>query len=104
MIAAQDLLVGARLVVEAFGMGEADDREEVPIACLIGGEQDKVVIFRPAIGLPLTPVTRGDVDLTADDRLNPPPFRLAVELDRPGHPSVISKGKGIHPARCRAIE
>ena len=85
-------------------MGKADDREEVLVACLIGGEQDKVVIFRPLMNLPLAPITRGDVDLTADDRLDPPPFRLAVELDRPGHPPVISKGKGIHPARYRTIE
>src|SRR3990172_10987355 len=41
--------------------------------------------------------TGGHIDLGPEDRLDPRPVRLLVEIDRPDHPSVVGERHGWHP-------
>ncbi len=66
----EQLLVDARLVVEALGVAGRDELDQVVVALVGLGEQDQVVrrLARRAALRP--PIARRDVDLAAEDRID----------------------------------
>ena len=80
-VGGQQLLVDARLVVEALGIAGRYELDQVVVAREVRCEQHEMVgrLARDAAVVP--PVAVGDVDLAADDRLDALPARLVVERD-----------------------
>ena len=88
----EQLPVDPRLVVVALQVAERGELDQVRVALVRLGEDGQV---RVALLLPAAVV--GDVDLAADDRLDPLLARLAVELDRAGQRAVVGERDGRHP-------
>ena len=90
-VALEQLPVDARLVVVALEVAERGELDQVRVALVRLGEEREM-------RLPLllrVPVV-GDVDLAADDRLDPfVPGRL-VEVDRAGERAVVGERDGRH--------
>ncbi len=90
----EQILVDARLVIEAFEEACGDQADEVAVALLVFAEQDEVVIaVGVAAGFEALP---GDVDLATDDRVDAFVARLVVELDRAEEVAVVRHGDGGH--------
>ena len=93
-VSGEDLLVDARDVVEAFGVGDGAELDEVLEADLILGEEREVVAgVAPFLGLAISAMSRGDVRLVADDRIDAGGLAFLVELDRPEEIAVIGEGR-----------
>ena len=87
----EELPVDARLVVVALEVAQARELDQVRVALVVGREQGQV---RIALLLQLAVV--GDVDLAADDRLDPRALGVLEELNRPGHRAVVGERDGRH--------
>ncbi len=90
-VALEKLPVDARLVVVALEVAERRELDQVRVTLVRLGEKREV---RVALRLRVPVV--GDVDLAADDRLDPRCAGLAVELDRAGERAVVREGHGGH--------
>src|SRR4029450_1365921 len=84
---AQQRLVDARLVVEALGVAERHQPAEILVADLVHGEQDEMkvagrleIVAAHAALLLVTAITRSDVHLTPDNRLNASRYGGLVEF------------------------
>ena len=100
----QQVLVDARLVVEALGVAGRHQLDQVVVALAGLGEQHQVIrglARRAALG---APIARGDVDLTAEDRIDPALARLIVEHDRREHVAVLGDRRGRHLQLHRRVE
>ena len=75
----EQLPVDARLVVVALEVARGSELDQVAVALARLREERQV-----RVALPLRGAVVGDVDLAADQRLDPVLTRLAVELDGPG--------------------
>ncbi len=94
VVLAEQLPVGARLVVVALEVGRGGELHEVLVAGLVAREQREVRVAlldsRPAV-----PVG-GDVELEADDRLDALVLGGAVELDGAAQRAVVGEGDRRH--------
>ena len=95
----QQLLVDPRLVVEALGVAGGDQLDEVVIAGEVLGQEHEVVVGLPRRAAPLATAAGRDVDLAAEDRLDPPFPRLVVEHHAREHVAVLGDGEG----RCAGL-
>ena len=91
---AQQVVVHARLAVEAFGKTGRHQPAQVAITLLIHGEQDEMeiaaVLQIVGAGRLFVETALGrHVHLAADDRLDPVAGRGAVEVDRAEHVPVV---------------
>ncbi len=106
MIFLKDLPVHAGTVIEAVHETRRDDLHQVSIALIILRKQDEmiiaVLIVSPA-GLPVKARSRGDVDLTAQDRLDPGRSRCLIKIDDPVHHPVVGDGRAVHPQLRHAL-
>ena len=93
-VLAQELLVDARVVVEALEEPHRVEVREVLPADLVLGEQDEVV--RSPLGL-VEAIGR-DVGLAAEDRLHPVVLGLLVEVERAEQVAVVGDGHRLHAA------
>ena len=87
----QDLLVDARLVVHALHLPDGAEAHEVDVALVIGRQQREVARVAVDAALAQQPRPGGDVDLAADDRLDPGFLACLVEVDRAVHDAVIGE-------------
>ena len=78
-VALEQLPVDARLVVVALEVAGGSELDQVAVALARLRQEGQV-----RVALPLRGAVVGDVDLAADQRLDPVLTRLAVELDGPG--------------------
>ena len=100
----EQLLVDARLVVEALGVARRHQLDEVVVPLVGLGEQHQVVgrlAGRPALR---APVAGRDVDLAAEDRVDPALARLVVEDDRREHVAVLGDRHRRHLQLDRVVE
>ena len=100
----EQLLVDARLVVEALGVARRHQLDQVVIALVGLGEEHEVVrrlARRAALG---APIARRDVDLAAEDRVDPALARLVVEDDRREHVAVLGDRHRRHLQLDRLVE
>ena len=100
MVLGQVVEIGPRLVVEAVDVGVGHDLEQILIAVVVLGQQNKVVmdgLARPVLLVP--PVSWSDIDLAADDGLDPGLLAQGVEFDGPVEIAVIGQGHGPQPHR-----
>ena len=97
---AQQLLVDARLVVEALAIAGGDQLAEVAVALAAHREQDQVVVAARLVVVDaarlLEAALRRHVHLAADDRLHVRLPRRLVELHRPEHVAVVGDGARRH--------
>ncbi len=94
----KDLLVDAGPVVEPLDVRPRHQLDEVPVPFVRFGEQDQVV--RPVLArgrLAVVAGAGGQVELGADDGLDPLPVRLLVEVHRADHSPVVGQRHGGHP-------
>ena len=93
----QKVHVHARAVVEAVDEAARDHIDEILIARHILAQQDQM------IGLAVERIhlvkarSRRDIDLAADDRLDPGGLRGLVEINDAVHHAVIRQGDGLLP-------
>ena len=93
----QKVHVHARAVVEAVDEAARDHIDEILIARHILAQQDQM------IGLAVERIhlvkarSRRDIDLAADDRLDPGSLRSLVEINDAVHHAVIRQGDGLLP-------
>ena len=90
----EQVLIDARLVIEAFEVAGGDQLDEVAIALLVFAEQHQVVVA-VGIGAGLVALLR-DVDFAADDGMDAVGLGRVVELDRAEEVAVIGHGDGGH--------
>ncbi len=87
----EELPVDARLVVVALEVAERGELDEVRVALVRLREEREV-----RVPLRLRPAVVGDVDLTADDRLDARLPGLPEQLHRAGERAVVGKRDGRH--------
>src|SRR5205085_8009778 len=83
-VALEQLPVDARLVVVTLEVAEARELDQVGVADIVGREERQVGV---ALGLRVAVV--GDVDLAADDRLDPGALGRLDELHRASERAVV---------------
>ena len=93
----EQLLVDARLVVEAFRVPRGHELDQVVVPLLVLGQEHQVVrrlAGRAALG---AAIARGDVHLAPQDRIEPALARLVVEDDGREHVAMLGDRRGRHP-------
>ena len=78
----QQLLVDARLVIEALGVAGGDELDQVVVALVRFGEQHEVIGGLARIAVLVPPIPRRDVHLAAENRLHALLPRMIVEHHR----------------------
>ena len=93
----QQVLVDAGPVVEALEVAGGDELDQVVVARVVRREQREVVVgVGRALRLPLEAAGGGDVDLAAEDGLEPFVAAGVVEGHCPEHVPVVGDGHGLH--------
>ena len=100
----QQLLVDARLVVEAFGVTRRDELDEVLEALLVLGEQHEVVRRLTGRAALVAAIAGRDVDLAAEDRIDAALPRRIVKDDGREHVAVLGDGQRRHLELLRLVE
>ena len=94
-VAAQQLLVHARLVVKTVQKAVADQLDQIMIALLVLGQEDQVVTaarqFRGLVRMIVA-----DVNLAAENGLDAEILAGRVEIGRAEHVAVVGDGAGGH--------
>ena len=90
----EQILIDARLVIEAIEIGGRDQLDQIPVASLVFAQQQQVVV---AIRFTtrLVALLR-DINLTTDDGFDASFGRLGVELDRAEQVAVIGNAERRH--------
>src|SRR4030042_6393596 len=79
-------------------MGPGHEADEVLVSFVRSRQPDQVMApFLARRRLAVVAGTGGHIDLGPEDRLDPRPVRLLVEIDRPDHPPVVGERYGGHP-------
>ena len=99
----EKLLADARLVVEAVQRRLGDDLHQVAIAFVVLGQHDQVVVA-VALGRGAMVFLLADVELAADDRLDPDFFGGVDELDGAEDVAVVGHGHGGHAEFLDALD
>ena len=99
----QQLLVDARPVVEPFGVAGRHQLDQVLVALVGLGQQHQVVGLALRARSCRTGCPR-DVDLAAEDRLQPAIARVVVEDDRREHVAVLGDRERRHLQLDRFVE
>ena len=99
----QQVLVDARAVVEPFRVTSRHQLDQVLVAFVRLGEQHEMIRLglRPAL---VEPAALGDVDLAAQDGLQPALPRVIVKDDRGEHVAVLGHGQRRHLQLHRFVE
>jgi hypothetical protein len=97
----EQLLVDARVVVEALEERLGVEELQVLVALLVLRQEDEVVVL--ALGLVLHRGRR-DVGLAAEDRLDPGVLGLLVEVDHAVHVAVVGEGHRVHAHLLTGLE
>ena len=101
----QDFMVHARLVVHALELPQRDDLHQVPVPVVVLGQEDEVVVLAVVVVLEGVVVVLRDIDLAADDRLDPGMLRrILEELLDAEHVAVVRDGKAGHAELFGAVE
>ena len=99
----QQILVDARPVVEPLGVAGRHQLDQVLVALVGLGEQHEVIRLGLRPGL-VEPAARRDVDLAAEDRLQPALARVVVEHHRREHVAVLGHGERRHLQLDRFVQ
>ena len=102
VVLADEIHVHPGLAVKALGEPPADHGGEVAVARLVPAQQDQVVGLVVLVVVPVEPGPGGDIDLAADDGLDPGGLGGLVEVHRAVHDPVVGDGHGglaqvLHP-------
>ena len=92
---AQQLHIHARAVIKALREAERDHIAEIAVAGLVFTQEDEMVgFFVDAVDL-VEARAAGDINLAADDGLDPGLLCCAVKVDRAVHDAVVGQGDGL---------
>ena len=97
IVLSEYLFVDPGHVVEAFGVGEADEFQEVLVALLVHGEEHHMVGIVLALHFLLVEARfRRQIGFTADDGFQTGFLRVKMEVHGAEHVPVIGYGAGLH--------
>ena len=100
----QQLLVDTRPVIEPFQISFGQEDAQVPVAGLVLDQEEEMVVGRLLVPIFLVETAaRGDVDLAAEDGLDPGLLGRLEELDRPEDVAVVGQGHGAHAVPGRGL-
>ena len=102
-VPAQQRLVDARLVVEAFEIRRRGELQEVPVARLVLREKHEMVAA-PLAGRAVVQVSLGHVGFHADDRLDARGPGGVVQLDGAEHVSMVGERHRRHPGFLDGVD
>ena len=102
VVAAQQLPVGARLVVVALDVGRGGELDQVPVAGLVARQQGEVRVALLDAGAAVA--VGGHVELEADDGLDALLLGGVVELDRAAERAVVGERHGGHAQLFGALD
>ena len=110
----QCFFVNARLVVEAFQLGDGRQTHQVMVAGVVLGQQDEVIGLAVETRVPVLAASGCHISLHPDDGLDAGCLACLIELDRAVHCAVVGEGQGWHvqfdgalgqfPATAEAVE
>ena len=101
----ENLLVDARLVVEAVEVRRGDKLNEIFVADFVLRQQDQMIRGVAGVrGFLFEAAARRDIRLAPDDRLQPLLLRGLVELDGTVHVAMIGHGHRRHLACMRFVD
>ncbi|MGD0783892.1 MAG: hypothetical protein ABSA30_13645 [Candidatus Aminicenantales bacterium] len=104
VVPGQQLLVDAGTVVKPFEVGLGQEDAQVAVAGLVLDQEEEMVMGRLPIPVFLVETAaRGDVDLAAEDGLDPGFFGCLEELDGPEDVAVVGQGHGAHAVLGRGL-
>ena len=93
----QRLDVNTRFIMEAFQVADGAQFAEVPIAGLILAQKKQVAIGSGLIlGRSIGAMSRGEVQLSADNRFNAASFGRQIEIDYAEHGAMVGDGARAH--------
>ena len=92
----QVFLVHPWLVVEALQLSRRRDLKQVAIAALVLSQKNEVGGSGIAFHILLSHAPRRDIDLAADDRLDPHLLGCLIKLQDAKHDAVIGQGQCRH--------
>jgi hypothetical protein len=92
----KELMVNAGIVVKAFELSFADKLEEILVAGLVFGEEQKMGGFFIELRVAFAHGAGGQVSFDADDRFDTGGSSLIVELDHPEHGAMIGQRDRAH--------
>ena len=92
----QEVVVDARVVVEALQLRGAGDPQQVLVAGLVLGQQQQVERALVQLRVAVRHAARRQVGLDADDGLDALLDGLGVELDDAMHRAVVGERNGRH--------
>ena len=99
VIAAQQLLVHARLVVKALGKGERHHFAQIPVALVALAQKNQVIGIPVRADRLFEPGRMRHINLAPDDRLDALLFARLPERHRAVHHAVIGQRDRLLPAR-----
>ncbi len=96
MILLKQRVIDSRLVVKALGKAKRYHADKVPVACLVFTQKHKMVRSVDAAHF-VKARSGGNVDLAADDGLDPLFFGRLIKIHTAVHHAVIRNGNGRLP-------
>ncbi len=92
----QELVIDARVIIEAFQLACRGNFEQILVPGLIFRQEHQVAGFFVVLGNAVMHPPRGEITLYPDDRLDSRFFGSVVEIDHPKHGAVIGDRDGGH--------
>src|SRR5262249_41755095 len=100
----KQFLVDARLAVEALGVAGRHQLDQVVPALFRLGQQDQVVVVLADGPAAIESTPRRDINLAAENRVQPALARVIVKRDRREHVAVLGDGNPRHAIALDLIE
>ncbi len=100
----QEILVDARIIIEAFQLGRRGDLEQVLVTGLVLGQQQQVGGAPVLLGVMFLHRAGRQVGFQPDDGLDAGLLGGVVELDHAEHGAVVGDGQGRHVHLLGALD
>ena len=100
----QQLQIDPGLIIKTFDKSLGYHLDQILIPCLILCQKHQMVVFRIGPAFFLKAALLCHIDLTANDRMDPPFLTGLIKIDDAVHRAVIRDGQAIHPQFLRLAD
>ena len=98
MVLLQDLIIHTGAVIIPFRKSTGHNLHQVLVTKIILGQKNQMVVaVLPLAKFPIETGTRGNVDLTSQNRFDPDLFCLLIKINHAVHHAMVRDGKTVHP-------